>query len=81
MITIRCAKCNRKVFKYLKIGKGRILRCYKSRVIKDYSIREKNEVKCHCGNLIGINEGEWIKMKQSSFIYSGTKTKKCKEGG
>jgi len=76
MITIKCAKCNRKIFKYLKVGKGRILRCYKSRIIKDYSIREKNEVRCHCGNLIGIDEEKWIKMKQSSFIYSGTKIRK-----
>jgi len=69
MITIRCAKCKHKVFKYLKIGKGRVLHCWKDRVVKDYSVRNESEVKCQCGNLIGIDEGRWVKMKQHSFIY------------
>jgi len=71
MITIKCAKCKSKVFRYLKIGKGRVLHCWKGRIVKDYSIREGNEVKCQCGNLIGIDEGKWVNMKQRSFIYSG----------
>jgi hypothetical protein len=44
--------------------------------IKDYSVRDGNEVKCQCGNLIGIVEGKWIKMKQNSFTYSGARTRK-----
>jgi len=75
MISIKCAKCKRKVFKYLKIGKGRLLHCWKERIIEDHSVRDGNEIKCQCGNLIGIDEGKWIKMKQRSFIYSGTRTK------
>ncbi|MCD6453188.1 MAG: hypothetical protein J7K77_02760 [Dehalococcoidales bacterium] len=71
MITIRCARCKGKVFRYLKIGKGRLLHCWKGRIIKDYSLRNGNEVRCRCGSLIGIDEGKWIRMKQSSFIYSG----------
>jgi len=67
MIVIKCAKCRSKIFKYLKVGKGRI--------VEDYSVRDGNEIKCHCGNLIGIDEGKWIKMKQRSFTYSGTRTK------
>ena len=27
MLTIKCAKCKGKVFRYLKIGKGRVLHC------------------------------------------------------
>ena len=69
MITIKCAKCKCKVFRYLKIGKGRVLHCWRGRIIRDYSIRDGNEVKCECGNLIGIDEGKWVKMKQHSFIY------------
>lgn len=76
MITIKCAKCKRKIFKYLKIGKGQVWRCWKDRIRKDYSVRNGNMVKCQCGNLIGIEEDKWIKMKQNSFIYSGTKIKK-----
>jgi len=69
MMTIKCAKCKRKVFRYVKIGKGRVLHCWKGRIVKDYSVCDENEVKCQCGNLIGIDEGKWIKMKQHSFIY------------
>ena len=69
MITIKCAKCKGKVFRYVKIGKGRVLHCWKSRIVKDDSVRNGNEIKCQCGNLIGIDEGKWIKMKQHSFIY------------
>jgi len=75
MIVIKCAKCRLKLFKYLKIGKGRLLHCWKGRIIEDYSVRDGNEIKCHCGSSIGIDEGKWIKMKQRSFTYSGTKTK------
>ena len=77
MLTIRCAKCKRPAFKYIKLGKGRLLRCYKSRIIKDYSMREGKEVRCQqCGNLIGIDEGRWIKLKQGSFICSGTRVRR-----
>jgi len=69
MITIKCAKCKRKVFGYVKIGKGRVLHCWKGRIVKDYSVRDGSEVKCQCSNLIGIDEGKWVKMKQHSFIY------------
>jgi len=76
MLKIKCAECHGKIFRYLKIGKGRILHCWKDRIIKDYSIREGNEIKCRCGNLIGIDEGKWIKMKQRAFTYSGTISRK-----
>jgi len=71
MITVKCAKCKRKIFKYQKIGKGRLWHCWKERIIEDYSIREGNQIKCKCGNLIGIDQGKWIKMRQNSFTYTG----------
>jgi hypothetical protein len=73
MLTIKCAKCKKPVFKYIKVGKGRVLRCYKSRIVKDYTRRDGNKDLCQCGNLIGIDEGRWIKMKQGAFICSGTR--------
>jgi hypothetical protein len=60
MITIKCSQCKRKIFKYNKIGKGRILRCWDTRIIEDYSIRCDNEVRCKCGNVIGIKESKSI---------------------
>jgi len=68
MIIVRCAKCKRKIFKYRKIGKGKLLHCWKDRLIEDYTLRKQNEVRCECGNLIGIDEGKWIKMKQHAFF-------------
>jgi len=75
MIVLKCAKCKSKIFKYIKVGKGKILYCWQERIIENYSIRDGNEVRCQCGNLVGIDEGKGIKMKQHSFNYSGTRTK------
>ena len=76
MLTIKCAECKKKIFKYKKIGKGRVLRCYTGRILKDYSARDGENVLCECGNLIGIDRGVFIEMKQSSFTRSGTVSKK-----
>ena len=72
MITVKCAKCKKRIFKYVKIGRGKLWHCWKDRIIEDDSIRDRDEIKCRCGNLVGIDEGKWIKMKQHSFTYSGT---------
>ncbi len=71
MIIVKCAKCKGKIFKYVKIGKGKLWHCWKDRIIEDSSIRDGDKVKCQCGNLVGIEQGKWIKMKQHSFTYSG----------
>jgi hypothetical protein len=75
MIVIKCAQCRGKIFKYVKVGKGRLLHCWKARIVEDYSVRDGSEIKCQCGNLIGIDEGRWVKLKRRSFTYSGTITK------
>ena len=54
MITIKCAKSKRKVFRYLKIGKGRLLHCWRGWIIRDYSILDGNEVECQRSNLSSI---------------------------
>jgi hypothetical protein len=74
MLIIKCAKCNRKIFKYVKIGKGKLWHCWKNRIIEDLSVYDGKNVKCKCGNLIGVDEGKWVKLKQHSIISSGTKT-------
>lgn len=71
MIIVKCAKCSKKIFRYLKIGKGILWHCWKYRIVEDNSIRDGDKIKCRCGNLIGTDEGKWIKMKQHSFTYSG----------
>ena len=72
MMTIRCSKCKSKIFKYKKIGKGKIIRCWKDRIKEDYSVKDGLYVRCKCGNLIGIDTGAYIKMRSNGFTYSGT---------
>lgn len=77
MLIIKCARCGKKVFKYNKIGKGKVLRCYYSRIKNDYSLKEDSKVKCcKCGNTIGLDDGSYIKMSQKEFTYTGTKLNK-----
>ena len=76
MLTIKCARCKRKLFKYEKIGTGRLLHLWPDRIIEDHSVHEGREVKCKCGNLVGIDEGRFIKMKPRSFTRSGSYIRK-----
>jgi hypothetical protein len=74
MLNVKCSRCKQKVFTYVKIGKGKLWHCWKDRIVEDFSIHDDKKVLCKCGNLIGIDEEKWIKLKQHSFITSGTKT-------
>jgi hypothetical protein len=76
MIIIRCSRCGRKVLKYQKLGTGRLWHCWKARIVEDYSIRMGTEVTCSCGNVIGIEQAKWIKLKQGAFSYSGATIKR-----
>ena len=76
MLIVRCSKCRARIFKYKKIGKGRLLHCWQDRILEDNSVRVDGEVRCSCGNLIGIEEQRWIKMKQHAFTAKGSYTKK-----
>jgi len=76
MIIIKCTQCKRKILKYKKIGKGRVLRCYKDRIVKYYIVQDQENVQCVCGQIIGVDEGKWIKMKQNAFEYTGSANKK-----
>lgn len=72
MITIKCSKCGSKIIRYNKIGEGRILRCYKDRIVRTYSILDEKDLTCVCGQVIGIDRGAYYKMKLNRFDYSGT---------
>lgn len=74
MIIIKCSKCNKKLFKYLKMGKGQLLRCWKDRIIEDMSVNDEKNVKCICGDLIGKDEVNYIKFNKKSIIIKGLKT-------
>jgi hypothetical protein len=74
MLTIKCAACKNKLWKYEKFGKGAVLRCYKSRIDRFFNYHQEGEkIICTCGNVIGIDKGTHIKMIKKGFIYTGTK--------
>jgi len=74
MLTIKCASCKRKLWKYQKFGKGEVLRCYKSRIDREYEFqRAGDKILCVCGKEIGIDKGLHIKMIKMGFVYSGEK--------
>ena len=74
MLTIKCAACKRKLWKYDKVGTGEVLRCHKSRIEQSYETeQEGDKVLCPCGKVIGIDKGGFIKMIKKSFVYSGQK--------
>jgi len=56
------------------MGKGKLWRCWKDRIVEDFSIHDGKNIKCICGNQIGLDEEKSIKLKQNSFYISGTKT-------
>ena len=78
ILTIKCARCKEKLFKYKKIGQGRVLRCYESKITRMYeAVVENNKLICgECGNEIGeikSNHSRYVKMNQDEFTYTGTK--------
>ncbi|BBD07521.1 hypothetical protein [Desulfovibrio ferrophilus] len=77
MLTIRCANCKTKLWKYNKLGKGEVLRCHKARITKMLDAREQDgAIDCPCGSRIGIDKGTNWKMIKNAFNYSGKKVSK-----
>ena len=73
MLTIRCAKCRKKLFKYEKIGKGKVLRCFKERISHLQVEPHPESLSCACGEVIGIDKGEYYQMNSLRFTYTGKK--------
>jgi hypothetical protein len=72
MITVRCSECGRDIFRYQKIGKGRLLHCWKMRISTDNSIHDGHLVKCPCGNVIGRDSGRKINLERGNVYTLGT---------
>ena len=75
MLTIKCAACKTKLWKYDKIGRGQVLRCHKDRITQHYGTTSQTDHKiiCQCGKEIGIDKDQSIKMIRNAFIYTGKK--------
>ncbi len=77
MLTVKCAACRKKLWKYQKLGQGEVIRCHKERISKLYDIKEKDDkIYCLCGKVIGIDKGTFYSMVKNSFTYAGTKVNK-----
>lgn len=44
-VNIYCSKCQQKLFKYKKGGKGALVKCFKERIVEDYTAKP-----CFCPN-------------------------------
>ena len=74
MLTLRCAACKGKLWRYDKLGQGEVLRCHKDRIKKMYQAHERNgRIYCRCGKDVGIDKGTCYKMIAKAFTYGGTK--------
>lgn len=77
MLTIYCAACKAKLWKYDKIGSGHVIRCHKAKIIKWHKAEEvAHKIHCPCGKPIGIDKGSFYRMISGSFTHTGTKGKK-----
>ncbi len=77
MLTINCAACRTKLWKYDKVGHGHVIRCHKAKISKWYNgdlIGTK--VFCPCGKPIGIDKGGHFRMISGAFTHTGTKRNK-----
>ncbi len=75
MLTIKCAKCKNKIMKYEKVGKGKVLKCWKNKIERVYGGEvSDNKLICkECANIIGEIKSDYIKMDRDAFTYTGTK--------
>ncbi len=74
MLTIKCSGCKAKLWKYKKIGPGKVLRCHKARIGKRFEVQERDgKLICPCGREIASDMGRFYKMLPVTFIHTGTK--------
>ncbi|WP_334020360.1 hypothetical protein [Alteromonas sp. S015] len=46
-VQIRCAKCKFQLIKYRKGGKGALVKCFKERIVEDFTLEEGICPSCH----------------------------------
>lgn len=74
MLTIYCATCKSKLWRYDKIGSGHVVRCHKKRIARWFMEEpEAGKLLCTCGKPIGIDKGSHYRMISGAFTHRGTK--------
>ena len=77
MLTILCAACRSKLWKYEKRGYGHVVRCHKEGIVKWYKAElVGNKVHCKCGKAIGVDKETSYRMISGTFTHTGTKQNK-----
>lgn len=77
MLTILCAACRKKLWKYEKLGHGHVVRCHKDRIGKWYTVEVvDHKLYCCCGKVIAIDKGSHYRMIANAFTHTGTKRNK-----
>jgi DNA-directed RNA polymerase subunit RPC12/RpoP len=64
LLSIHCQHCGTQIMSYVKIGKGRLIRCWKNRIIEDTTIKKDSLIYCPCGQLVGIDKNMFISLKK-----------------
>jgi hypothetical protein len=77
MLTMKCAACRKKLFRYRKIGQGEVHRCHKDRITRMHHARvEQDGLYCACGRRVGMDRGSYYTMVKKAVTYSGEKINK-----
>ena len=63
-LIIKCNQCNKVLFRYAKIGKGHLIRCWKNRIFDSCLIEKQHQYYCPCGCFVGTDQQVWIKLKK-----------------
>lgn len=77
MLTIHCAACKKKLWKYEKFGHGHVVRCHKSRITRMFPVEKVGaKIHCQCGKVIAVDKGSHYRMISKAFTHTGTKRNK-----
>ena len=67
VIKVCCANCEATLYKYFKAGPGRLIKCYKDRIMRDFT---NGDLRCpECGNLFAREM--MIRGKPANKIIQG----------
>ncbi|SDP22052.1 hypothetical protein SAMN05660330_02121 [Desulforhopalus singaporensis] len=77
MLTVVCAACRSKLWRYDKIGHGHVVRCHKARITKWHKAETRgHKLYCPCGKPVAIDKGGHYRMIAGNFTHTGTKRNK-----
>jgi hypothetical protein len=67
-VDIYCSQCKTQLFKYRKGGKGSLVKCFKERITKDFTVTP-----CTCPNCLTLFARETLVRGTPAFKMIGTK--------